>query len=747
MKTLLLFVAAFLAASHANAFSCAVASSTTPLLSSASASWTSCNGTVPQNGDSVTVGFPLKIDSNIPASGSVTAFSVNGSTATITWDGNPHKVTVAGQIVLTLGCVAAGTGCAAPFIIDTCTQAASTANATGSAGSASTALTVSGVSGTIQNGMMVTGAGIVPGTTVTGSGTSWTLSQNSYAAVSGKVYFSAVMNWTATGLSANQAVFNASAPSSPFSVFAQVCNFLISPSTSGSVLTDAGQFGVTDSSTFLFRNGVIVGGAKSFIGGYEGALTLNNVTQTGSSDSIYNTANANSSITTTATGSAASKTITVNLSGSGTYGAAVGQIVTGTNIPANTTVASFVIYPGTSVTLSNFPTGTVTSATFRQVATATNVTQVNSTSDAPAFFSPVGSPYLTIDSEAILSDAAGTHAPALTQVGNSIGNSLLLSYYQNGGMIAQQGISLGGSSATFPGVATGNAVSGAYQGLATVSNSTSNGNFFSCISTLCTAGQGLLFGFGYGCPFSSSHDVAITYLDPGNAGILTLNNTDGVTASSPCPVFDHLTLVMGLAVPPSPQAIGFGEDTGLQKLSDANASIHDSIVIGSYAGIQSRDSTTTWLTNGTGSAGVYNNDVFGQSGCAYSGPSTCVAGAVGSGFDNGVTAHPNALYGDVTFNPNFQATVQFSAIDTPWISCDTKLGGTGSVANMFQTVMGGRAVSGYASAYTPAQVVSCLRAPFAPTNPLAATAGSTGSFIGAMAPAAAGGIHHKATMP
>jgi hypothetical protein len=720
--------------------SCAEVSTTVPLPSGLASTWSSCGGTIPQNGDSVTIGYDLEITSSIPVSGSVSSIVVNGAAASVTWDGLPHNVNATGGIKIDEGCLATGSGCATMYAWDTCGPRGTMAGATGSTSGPSTTLTVSGVTGTILPGMLVAGINILPGTLIaSGSGATWTLSQTSTGTVSGTISMASVIDYTSTGLTTGQMIFDTTGAGAPnYAVYGRVCDFIANPSAAGSLYADSNYGGgATSSDDFSFSNGVVVGGAKTIYRDY-GALSLLDLTVTGNSDSVFFT-DGNLTITATATGSAASETLTaVNTAiGGDTFGLAIGAPVTGTNIPANTTIASLVVYPGTSITLSNFPTGTVTGFTATQALVVTNVTQVNTTMSNASMINGIDAVHpFVVTGSAFLGDPAGTYSNGFTQDGLNYTDNIALSY---------NGADQGGSGAVYginipPGtIVSSNAISGFYQDayapILSASTITLSDNFFSLVPNAIGTGgpggtQGITFVYSTdNGVWSEKNDILIA---DGNVGIIFYCINTGTTGGPTC-LMDHDTFVGTNGQGAGPQLIGFGESGGPTLLNQFSNSI------GLYDANGIDNSSATYITTGTGSVGVYNNDLFGQTVQAYcTNGFNCATGAVDHGFDNGSTIHPNAIYGDISVNPNFVNGTQYSAIDTRWINCDTSLGGTGSVANMFQTVMGGRAVNGYVPPYTPAQVVACLRAPWVPTNAAIATASSSGGYIGAMPPAGSG---------
>lgn len=722
--------------------SCAVvATSPTVALPSGTAStWTSCGGTVPQNGDSVTVGYLLQINSNIPASGSLASLVVNGTNAQVSWDGHSHTVAVTGQIQVELGCLVVGADCPTGLAWDTATTLPVVASATGTASNGGTTLSVAGVTGTLENGMVVECSGIAPGTTVNGSGASWTLSIATYAAVSGPCAFSAAISYEATGLTSGQGVFAVVATVPSYTTYGKVYYFVASPGASGGMFYDPGAgTGTLTSDTWAFGYGTVIGGIKSFVPLWLGSFTLLNITVSGNADSVaYSNIDA-PTISETATGSTLSKTLTAISGTYGVFGIAVGQTVTDSttpsNIPAGTTVTSTSLYPaGTTATISNFPAANFSGDTlvFTENLVATNVTQVNSTSTSFMFYGADAVHPWVITNPAVLTDAAGTYTTTLAGDGATISGALILAYWAKSSNNQAPCITL------TPGMTVSNsAISGCYSDIYAGPGSLASpvsvtGNFVSNVANALGTGgpggqQGSIFAYGPGpgdCTIQSNVIVS-----DGNFGIplYIIGDTAG---ENPTCVVDHNTVVSYPGQGSSVQVIGLGEGT-VPGNECALCQVSNNIIVNGGIGVQAVNST--FVTSLIASAGVGYNDVYGQTALAFGGQNgSSPCGPCGNGYDNGTTAQGiGSTYKEIAINPNFVNGAQYSVIDTRWAACDTV---NGTVANMFQTEMAGQAVYGFTPGYTTAQVVTCLRSAFTPTNPLATHTSSTGSYIGAVPP-------------
>lgn len=277
-----------------------------------------------------------------------------------------------------------------------------------------------------------------------------------------------------------------------------------------------------------------------------------------------------------------------------------------------------------------------------------------------------------------------------------------------------------------------NAVDGFAQDIETRTGTTSSFNFL-VQNNAISGGQGAIFTDGDACGYVSHHDILTVDDDPflGDS-IISL----GLNAMTPsCGVYSNETVYQGILHPlGGVETIALGEDDAGPM---SNTAFFNSIVVSGNTGFRNRSMNNVFLTNGTGGVGIYNNDVFNPAAAdsGYTNPYPL------SHFDNGVTPHPNAIYGDIT-----QQDPHFLNITRRFPQCDALLGGAGTLANMFQVVMFNR-WTGAAPIYTPGAVVDCLRQGWSPTNSALFTSSSTGSFIGAMPPAPAGVRHRLVTSP
>jgi hypothetical protein len=133
--------------------------------------------------------------------------------------------------------------------------------------------------------------------------------------------------------------------------------------------------------------------------------------------------------------------------------------------------------------------------------------------------------------------------------------------------------------------------------------------------------------------------------------------------------------------------------------------------------------TSSWdvADAGFNGAAVHHNDIYPQITTSYNKYYTV------PGFDNGTTTHPNALYGDLSVNPNF---VDITRRPSKW---DTSLGGAGTNANIIAQLSKRSGFGGsYNSAYNIPALLTYMQGGFAPTNLTLRGAGHDGADIGAI---------------
>jgi len=343
----------------------------------------------------------------------------------------------------------------------------------------------------------------------------------------------------------------------------------------------------------------------------------------------------------------------------------------------------------------------------------TNATIINNSAVSQYMIEDYSGGYnpCVIQGMALETDPAGLHNQGLSGIASNISDSLEYNYYNLNGVTGNMaGIGASGNVANslVRSTVTHNAI---YGGNLNAFDFVDSSNNILFVNARSAPSQGGIFIDNHGCPFTSTGDI-VAYdasygADPGSVGVLSLS---GINPA--CVTLRHLTVQMG-----SNSSGGYGVGMGEYSLSSPSE-LSDSIIVGAYNNIASLSAGNAFIASGTGGAGVFNND-------NYDSVNPYVAN--GTHFDNGVTPHPSPVYGDTNFNPNFMSTTRGFG------TCDSRLGGVGTVAHMFETVMYGR-WTGAAPRYTASQVVECLRCAWLPANPAFKTASSTGGYIGAVSP-------------
>lgn len=174
---------------------------------------------------------------------------------------------------------------------------------------------------------------------------------------------------------------------------------------------------------------------------------------------------------------------------------------------------------------------------------------------------------------------------------------------------------------------------------------------------------------------------------------------------------------------------GFAGDTGLLLAEGVNSTTVGPIMSGYFTnniktngafGIVDGNENNTWNTASYGfqSSAVHHNLTYNQTTSAYE-----QDGAAWSvGFDNGTTHHPNALYHDLTVNPQF-----LNIAATP-VNFDTFCDGVGTIADLinnlsYQSTFGGT----YNPACSIANMLTWLQFQATPMNGLLKNAGACGT--------------------
>lgn len=155
----------------------------------------------------------------------------------------------------------------------------------------------------------------------------------------------------------------------------------------------------------------------------------------------------------------------------------------------------------------------------------------------------------------------------------------------------------------------------------------------------------------------------------------------------------------------------------------------DSVIVNAGSGIADY-AANTWGTAGTGGVGVSNNDV-------YNSLTPYLTLGTSMNFISGSTAHPNAVYGDVTINPVLVDMTRSIA------SYDELLGGPGTDLDYFQhlaplvtgwNINGTRTSGTLNPMWGTEYLYQYLMIGLAPTNILLANLSHSGGYIGAVPP-------------
>ncbi len=156
-----------------------------------------------------------------------------------------------------------------------------------------------------------------------------------------------------------------------------------------------------------------------------------------------------------------------------------------------------------------------------------------------------------------------------------------------------------------------------------------------------------------------------------------------------------------------------------------NNIVKNNLIYHQNFGVEVDDASSTFVSDYNG-AGVHHNDINDFGNLAYGGSTTT------PNFSNGVTPHPNALYGDLNVAPNFVDPTRIGIL-----SYDSSvLSGPGTAADIFSQ-LAARSGFGTSTAFTVlANPIESMRqwlfAGFAPTNSAIQGKASDGTDIGAV---------------
>jgi hypothetical protein len=306
---------------------------------------------------------------------------------------------------------------------------------------------------------------------------------------------------------------------------------------------------------------------------------------------------------------------------------------------------------------------------------------------------------------ALETDAGGTYST--TFIGGTAvtpSHSQVLSYNLGKSFYpAQAGSGFGGNgSATHHSSLQNNILDGFSQNFAF-----GTGTYVDLSGNICIARaavgseQGCYFGFG-ATNITSTNDIS-TSPQGAQGNINTFYIGNGASIFGSATITLH-TCISSLASIANAGCINLGEGNGGSGGQVINpSSISKSIAYGGGYGIASGNALDVFLTSGTGGVGVWQNSVFG----AVVAPYQKYSGS--TNFDNGVTAHPSATYGDLALDPKVVNPYR------SWPDCDAILGGPGTTLNLF-TQLFNRWNGTAAAGYTPQAIYNCMRAAYAPRD-------------------------------
>lgn len=168
---------------------------------------------------------------------------------------------------------------------------------------------------------------------------------------------------------------------------------------------------------------------------------------------------------------------------------------------------------------------------------------------------------------------------------------------------------------------------------------------------------------------------------------------------------------------------GLGEPGGNVVASPSG--MYDNVDAHGFVCYMSNDGASVFGTAGTGGVGVSNNDCYAPISATYN------KAAPSTNFDNGVTSHPNAIYGDVAINPFlYEVTRTYARCDEILKSLSA---GAGTAEDLF-TELGKQWNATNSALVTPQNVWNCMYVPVVPQNPALNTLSRSGGFIGSQAP-------------
>ncbi len=243
-----------------------------------------------------------------------------------------------------------------------------------------------------------------------------------------------------------------------------------------------------------------------------------------------------------------------------------------------------------------------------------------------------------------------------------------------------------------------------------------------------SAGQGVIESLG--CSWDFTNNVLIVENDNNNIGALGYSGQSTCYSASVFH-FDHNTVYAASASSYTPQGINLGDSSGSSTNIASPSWLRSNLIVGFYFGVINNpaDSFSTTACGAMG-VGVCYNDVYNYT-ASYGTPNH----GTGTGWDNGTTYHPSAVYGDISVNPMFRDVTRRPT------GYSTYCGGAGSLYDLGMQYAKRSQIGGYNTCYNVDKMLAWLQAGFQPQNSALATAGYGGTYIGAV-PLAVRGIHY-----
>jgi hypothetical protein len=263
-----------------------------------------------------------------------------------------------------------------------------------------------------------------------------------------------------------------------------------------------------------------------------------------------------------------------------------------------------------------------------------------------------------------------------------------------------------------------NVLVGSYNNLYITSGSpTVTGNFMLGHSDQ-VAGQGVIIDYGVASQASGNTVTLknnIIGLDTatGTSQIGLLFTTNATLANSNVFLVNHNSFFQ----PSGSDSLWLAEGNNVVQGAIVNSYFRNNIVTGGAVGITDGNRNSTWTATGNfNSAAVHHNLTFNNT-TAYQHTGTVYS----TGFDNGSTPHPNALYADLTVDPRYINSSATPATFAVWC----KVGGTADVAALFVN-LGAQSFGGtYNANCSIANLLTYLQFSYTPMNGRLKNAGAS----------------------